>query len=160
MGNVVLVFSTKEQPRIGSKPQVQKVLVSNGLTLTGAEIVQWYALRWQIEVFFKELKSGLGLDPYRFRQFRKVENWVQACLVAFVYLEWHRALQLRRPGLSPKEKHWWQWQHSYGLGRAVLARAEDADLAWMLRRAATKSGLRRLRAVLRAALPLEYRNAA
>jgi Transposase DDE domain len=160
VGQVVLVFSTKEQPRMGQKIVVQKVLMTNGLMLTAAEIVRWYSVRWQIEQFFKELKSGLGLNQYRFRGFRKVENWVQACLVTFVYLEWYRALQLQRADLPDQQKRWWQWQRCYGVARAVLSRAEETDLAWLLRRAATKSGLRKLRAVLRAALPLEYRNAA
>ena len=45
-----------------------------------ATLVELYDLRWQIERFFKELKSTLGLAQYRFRQFVKVEGWTQACL--------------------------------------------------------------------------------
>lgn len=49
---------------------------------------------WQIELFFKELKSTLGFDQYRFRDFNKVEAWVELVAVTFLYLEWHRVRQL------------------------------------------------------------------
>src|SRR5207237_10712691 len=97
----------------------------NGVGLTAAEVVTLYALRWQIELFFKELKGTLGLAQYRFRQFAKVEGWVQACLVTFCYLEWYRATQLGRRDLPEKEKGWWRWQRSHGLARQVTERAED-----------------------------------
>jgi hypothetical protein len=52
----------------------------------------------------------LGFHRYRFRKFAAVEGWAQACLVAFCYLEWYRAEQLRRPDLPEKERRWWQAQ--------------------------------------------------
>ena len=87
----------------------------------------------------------------------KVENWVQACLVAFVYLEWYRGQQLARPELSEADKQWWRWQRSYGLSLAVMEQAQEQDLAQLERWAATPSGLRKLRQMLRQALPREYR---
>ena len=118
-----------------------------------------YSLRWQIELFFKELKSTLGLHQYRFRRFRKVEAWVQACLIAFVYLEWYRARQLRRRDLSTVARRWWLWQRSYGLCVAVRQAAEDRDLTQLFRWSGTKTGRKKLRQQLRAALPLECREA-
>ena len=70
---------------------MQKILLTDRVQWSAAAVVAAYTLRWQIELFFKECKSTLGFDQYRFRQFVKVENWVQACLVTFVYLEWYRA---------------------------------------------------------------------
>lgn len=157
IGEVLLVFSTKEQPQSGQPVRVQKVLMTNGVGLSAAEVVPWYDVRWQIELLFKELKSTLGLHRYRFREFTKVENWVQACLVTFCYLEWFRARQLARRDLSDKEKRWWQWQRSHGLSLAVVQRAEEHDLAQLYRWSATPSGRRKLRRCLRQALPLEYR---
>jgi IS4 transposase len=111
LGDVQLVFSTKGKPEQGVAVEVQKMLVTNDRKRTAAAVVKRYALRWQIELFFKELKSTLGLHPYRFRRFRKVEAWVQACLVAFVYLEWHRTRQLRRRALNAKDR---RGQHGNG----------------------------------------------
>jgi hypothetical protein len=105
------------------------------------------------------LKGTLGLHQYRLRRFGAVAGWVQACLVAFCYLEWFRAQQVARPGLPEKAKAWWRAQRSYGLSRAVLGRAEEHDLAKLLRWSGTKSGLRKLRRGPRQALPKEYREA-
>lgn len=157
VGDVLLVFSTKEEPRPGREVCVQKVLMSDGLSLTAAALVELYDLRWQVELFFKELKSTLGFHQYRFRQFAKVEGWAQACLVTFVYLEWYRARQLARRDLSAEGKSWWRWQRSYGLGLAVLGAAEDEEVARLYRGSGTPAGLRRLRQTLRQALPKEYR---
>lgn len=158
VGDVLLVFSTKEPPRSGQAVGVQKILMTNGVGLTAAEVVALYALRWQIEVFFKELKSTLGFAQYRFRQFVKVEGWVQACLVTFCYLEWYRAGQLERRELSRREKDWWRWQRSHGVARRVIQQAEAQDLVKLWRGTGTKDGLRRLRRTLRQALPLECIN--
>lgn len=159
LGEVQLVFSTMVKPKQGVAVAVQKILVSNDLKRSAAALVELYALRWQIELFFKELKSTLGLHHYRFRRFHQVEAWVQACLIAFVYLEWYRARQLRRRGLSAAERRWWQWQRSYGLCTAVRQAAEDHDLTHLFRWSATKTGRKKLRQRLRAALPLECREA-
>lgn len=157
VGDVLLVFSTKEQPRPGRDVPVHKVLMTDAVGLTAEAVVRLYDLRWQVELFFKELKGTLGFHRYRFRQFAKVEGWAQACLVAFSYLEWYRAQQLRRRDRAEKERRWWQAQRSYGLCLAVGQRAEEYDLGQLLRWSGTKAGLKRLRQALRRALPREYR---
>jgi hypothetical protein len=159
LGEVQLVFSTKVKPNEGVAVEVQKILVSNDLKRSAAALVELYSLRWQIELFFKELKSTLGLHQYRFRCFRKVEAWVQACLVAFLYSEWYRARQLRRRDLSAEERRWWQWQRCYGLCMAVRQAAEDHDLTQLFRWSATRTGRKKLRQSLRAALPAEAKKA-
>lgn len=158
VGDVLLVFSTKEQPQTGQVVKAQKILISNGVGLTAAEVVTLYALRWQIELFFKELKSTLGFAQYRFRKFAKVEGWVQACLVTFCYLEWYRATQLASGELSDKEKQWWRGQRSHGVVEAVMSQAEEQDLAQFWRGTGSKGGLRRLRRTLRQALPPDCTN--
>jgi hypothetical protein len=159
VGAVLLVFSTKEQPRAGRPVRVQKVLMTDAVDLGAAGVVALYALRWQVELFFKELKSTLGLDRYRFREFVKVENWVQACLVTFVYLEWYRAQQLRRRDLPEREKGWWRWQRSHGVAGAVYREAEARDVAQLYRWSGTASGRKRLRRCLAQAQPPQGRKA-
>jgi DDE family transposase len=148
VGDVLLVFSTKEQPQAGRPVPVQKVLMTNAVGWTAAEVVATYALRWQVELFFKELKSTLGMGQYRFREFVRVENWVQACLVAFVYLEWYRSEQLRRRDLPEREKGWWRWQRSHGMAGAAYREAEARDVAQLYRWSGTASGRKRLRRCL------------
>ena len=48
---------------------VKRTLLTNDLSLSVAEIVELYDLRWQIELFFKELKSSLmGFHPIPVRE--------------------------------------------------------------------------------------------
>jgi hypothetical protein len=157
VGEVQIVFSTKEQPKRGKPVQVAKILMTNDCTRSVAEVVELYTLRWQIELFFKELKSTLGFHQYRFRSFVKVETWVALCLLTFLYLEWYRTYQLRQRGLTPKEKAWWRCQRTYGLCMAVRQQAEEAELKRLAQWTRTRAGLKKLKRLLRAARPLEYR---
>jgi hypothetical protein len=87
VGKVRLVFSTREKPQASRTPAVQKILLTNYLSLNAATVIELYQLRWQIELFFKELKSTFGFDQYRFRRFEQVEGWLELTLVTFLYLE-------------------------------------------------------------------------
>jgi len=157
VGEVVLVFSTRECPKAGQQVAVQKILMTNNRDLKAAEVVELYDLRWQIELFFKELKSTLGFDHYRFRRFDKVEAWVELVLLTFVYLEWYRARQLRRRDLSDEDKERWRRQRTLGLCVALRQEVARADLAYVADAVQTKHGVRRLRNKLRLVIQTEYR---
>lgn len=157
VGEVLLVFSTRECPKAGQKLSVQKILMTNNRDLKAAEVVELYDLRWQIELFFKELKSTLGFDQYRFRRFEKVEAWVDLVLMTFLYLEWHRARQLSRGDLADEEKERWRWQRTHGLCVAMRQEVEQADVQYVADALKTKGGTRRLRGKLREVTQTEYR---
>jgi hypothetical protein len=161
IGEVRIVFSTKHQPQPGKplKRHETKVLLSNAQHLSVAEIVELYLLRWQIELFFKELKSSLGMHQYRFRDFRCVQAWMEAYRITFLYLEWIRAIRVRR-SKTARQRQWWCSQRTHGLSLAVCQRLAEAQLLTLQRHTETKTGLQKLRKLLRHALTLEYRNAA
>src|SRR3954452_22939357 len=69
VGEVVLLFSKKGKPKAGEVIRVDRVLMSNGLGTSTAKVLAWYGLRWQVELFFKECKSVLGLGRYKLGQF-------------------------------------------------------------------------------------------
>ena len=50
VGEVQLVFSTSKKPNQHQRIEIQKILMTNDLSLTGRQIVERYALRWQIEL--------------------------------------------------------------------------------------------------------------
>ena len=160
VGEVQLVFSTRSKPTQNQPVEVQKILMTNDLRLSAKEVVEWYGLRWQIELFFKELKSTLGFHQYRFRQFDRVEGWDELIQVTVLYLEWYRARQLQRRDLAEDKKKWWRWQRMHGLCMAVRLAAEDADLQHIAQRLETPTGLQRLRRLLKGALPKESNAAA
>jgi len=160
VGEAQVVFSSNEPPKRGQPVRVAKILLTNDGRRSVAETVELYTLRWQIELFFKELKGTLGFHQYRFRSFAKVESWVALCLVTFLYLEWYRATQVRRRRRTAKEKQWWGRQRTYGLCLAVRQRAEETELSRLADWLQTRTGRKRLKRLLRAARPLEYRAAA
>jgi len=152
LGEVQVVFSTTTSPKRTNSVGVKKTLLTNDLSLSAAEIVELYDLRWQIELFFKELKSTLGFHQYRFEKFTCVERWVEMCLVTFLYLEWYRAKRRKRRWQPAKEKRWWLAQRTHGLAMAVRQAVDRHDLSTMARLTETKAGLRKLRAILYQAL--------
>jgi hypothetical protein len=159
VGRVRLVFSTTTEPKPGQAVDVQKILMTNDESLSLQDVIELYLLRWQIELFFKELKSTLGLDRYRFRKFEQVENWVTVVLATFIYLEWVRARQLRKRSLTAKQRAWWQAQRTYGLSQAVRQAAERKELDLLADALKTTGGRKRLGKILNQSHPKEYRAA-
>jgi hypothetical protein len=156
VGTVLAVFSTTRQPQVGRPAEVQKILLTNRTDWDARRVVAAYAVRWQVEQFFKEMKSDLGMSRYRLRDFQEVEGWVQVCCIAFVYLEWYR---LRRRADSERKEWWWR-QRTRGLAMQVRHESEWADLEQIATEMNTQEGRARLRACLRRALPLEQRRSA
>jgi hypothetical protein len=156
IGEVRAVFSTTVQPQTGQKVRVQKILLTNLLHWEVQRVVSAYSVRWQVELFFKEMKSELGLGNYRVRDFKEVEGWVQACCVAFCYLEYYRLRRLEQA----QKKEWWFRQRTKGLQTQVLLDIEQADLEEVASQMETEQGRRRLLDRLRKAAPLERRRPA
>jgi hypothetical protein len=153
VGTVLVVFSTTQQPQEDQPAAVQKILLTNRTDWDAAQVVAAYAVRWQIEQFFKEMKSDLGMSAYRVRAFEEVEGWVQVCCVAFVYLEWYRLQRWQ----SSERREWWWRQRTRGVARQVVLASETSDLERIAVAMATEQGRAELRACLRRAVPLEQR---
>jgi hypothetical protein len=156
VGKVRLFFSTMKAPVPGQPVDVQKILMTNDEERPLREIIEAYQLRWQIELFFKELKSQLGLHHYQVRQFEKVDCWVRLCLTSFLYLEWLRGRKLRQQSLSQKQRKWWEHQRTHGIASAVRQTAERRELDLIAKAIETDSGRRRLARLLAQSHPKEY----
>ena len=159
VGEVRLVFSTAKAQLAKATPDDVKILMTNNLKFSAREIAELYSLRWQIELFFKELKSTLGFHQYQFRDFQCVENWCELTLTSFLYLEDLRARQLARRGLSEKEKKWWRHQRTHGLCQAVRLASQQNELEYLAKRLETPGGIQKLKRLLQASFPTEYRAA-
>jgi hypothetical protein len=157
VGDVRLVFSTNQRPCSGKSPEIRKILLTDDLERSVRDVVACYDVRWQIELFFKELKTTLGFGHYRFRRFVLVERWAAVCLLTFLYLEWVRRRRLRGKRRTEKENRWWRAQRTHGLAQAVGQQIERDELRWVLKSTATVGGVRRLRRLLRQSVPQEYR---
>jgi len=157
VGRVQLVFSTMKPNLQKATPDDVKILMTNALDMSVSEIIELYSLRWQIELFFKELKSTLGFDQYRFGPFEAVEGWVNTALTTVLYLEWHRAKQLRRRDLTEEARRWWERQRLHGLCEAFHQQTEREELKFISTRLKTPGGTAKLKRVLLNAFPEEYR---
>ncbi len=103
LGLRTVVFSKKEQTKKNRKTFTFKALLTNNPTLTALQIVELYELRWEIELFFKELKQFLHFTAYSFDDFGACERWVDLVLLSFVFLEYER-LQILSSDAPLKKK--------------------------------------------------------
>jgi Transposase DDE domain len=159
VGEVRLVFSTTKKDLKAATPDDVKILMTNDLRLSLRAVIELYSLRWQIELFFKELKSTLGFHQYQFQAFEPVEGWAALALTTFMYLEWYRIHQMSRRDLSNAEKRWWLHQRTYGLCQAVRLASEQNELQFIADRLETTGGIRALKRIVRNSFPKEYRTA-
>jgi Transposase DDE domain len=136
VGEVALLFSTQTQPATSGGVKVQKVLISNAVKASTEVLLQWYSLRWQIELFFKECKSELGMCQYKLATgpFQRVVGWVDLAVVAFCYLEWYR--YHKHQEAVGMDKSFWQRLRCAALKEKVRQEVFRGDIEALLRLAA------------------------
>jgi hypothetical protein len=76
---LITAVCSKAESRKG-KPQ--KFLAASDLSMSPREILKWYALRWRVETWHREMKQGFGFVDCRARRFSAVESHVRFCLTA------------------------------------------------------------------------------
>jgi len=157
VGRVQLVFSTMKPNLAKATPDDVKILMTNALDLSVSEVIELYALRWQIELFFKELKSTLGFSQYSFQRFEAVKAWVEIAITTVVFLEHERAKRLNDRRLSEEQRRWWEAQRLHGLCAAFRQQCEGQELTYLSERLKTSGGIAKLKRLLADATPPEYR---
>lgn len=96
LGDVLVTYSRKQKMHKGKKSgQSYRSFVSNDKSLTAAKVVEYYEMRWQIELFFRELKSEIGIDRFRGGDFQSYERYVDVILMGMLFLEYHRVELLK-----------------------------------------------------------------
>jgi hypothetical protein len=160
VGEVLLVFSSTDPIQGKAKRDATKLLMTNATNLSARQVAELYAVRWQIELFFKELKSTLGMHEYQYKNFSAVEAWLEIVLMTFVYLEWTRQKKLTDRRVAVGTKEIWARQRSHGIRQAVLIGLEIRGQRWIAARLETNHGQRALKKILIQLLAYEYRCAA
>jgi hypothetical protein len=159
VGRVQLVFSTMKPNLERATPDDVKILMTNAVEMSVSEVIELYALRWQIELFFKELKSTLGFAQYSFQDFRAVKAWVEMAITTVLFLEYERIKHMQDRRLSTESRRWWEQQRLHGLCHAYRQQCAGAELKYLSDRLKTPGGIAKLKRLLSAALPAEYRAA-
>lgn len=160
VGCVQLVFSTMKPNLRSATPDDVKILMTNALDLSVSEVIELYSIRWQIELFFKELKSTLGFAQYSFQRFEAVQAWAEMAITTVLFLEHQRAQHLQDRGLSKEAQQWWEAQRLHGLCAAFRQECDGRELKYLADRLKTSGGIAKLKRLLAAATPPEYRAAA
>jgi hypothetical protein len=160
VGRVQLIFSTMKPDLKKATPDDVKILMTNAVNLSVSEVIEMYSLRWQIELFFKELKSTLGFAQYSFQKFSAVEAWAEIAITTVLFLEHERAKRLQDRRLSKETRRWWETQRLHGLCVAFRHECEGRELKYLSERLKTPGGIAKLKRLLAAALPPEYRTGA
>ena len=159
VGRVQLVFSTMKPNLPVATPNDVKILMTNALHLSARSVIELYSLRWQIELFFKELKSTLGFDQYRFQSFAAVRGWVEIAITTVLFLEHERVQRLQDRRLSQERHQWWAAQRTHGLCAAFRQECQRQELKYFSARLKTPGGIAKLQRLLTAATPPEFRTA-
>jgi hypothetical protein len=157
VGQTMLVFSSTKLNRKKPKRESTKILMTNAMHLSAREVVELYRVRWQIELFFKELKSILGMHQYKFKRFEAVEGWMDVVLITFVYLEWTRMKKLADKRIKKQTKEIWRRQRAFGIRQAILIGIEIREQRWIQKRIKSKHGLKVLAKSITKLLAREYR---
>ena len=148
VGYVQLVFSTTKPELKKATPDDVKILMTNATEMSVSEVIEAYSVRWQIELFFKELKSTLGLDQYQFAKFEAVQAWVNCAITTVLFLEYQRAKKLQDRRLSDERRQWWKAQRLHGLCEAFRQECSGEELKYLSTRIKTPGGIKKLQRLL------------
>ena len=159
VGYVQLVFSTLKPDLKSATADDVKILLTNATDLSIREVIDLYSLRWQIELFFKELKSTLGFAQYRFQRFEAVKAWVEIAITTVLFLEQERAQRVQDRRLNEETRRWWAAQRLHGLCAAFRQECQGHELKYLADRLQSSGGIAKLKRLLAAAIPPEYRTA-
>ena len=157
VGYAQLVFSTLKPNLETATPDDVKILMTNATDLSVTEVIELYSLRWQIELFFKELKSTLGFSQYKFQDFNSVKAWVEMSITTVLFLEYERIKRIQDRRLSEETRRWWESQRLHGLCHAFRQECEGQELKYLSERLKTSGGIAKVKRLLGNALPGEYR---
>ena len=157
VGDAMIVFSTMKPDLTEATPDNVKILMTNARHFSVSRVIELYSLRWQIELFFKELKSTLGFSQYTFQKFQAVQAWVKIAVLAVLFLEHERVKRIQDRRLSDDRRRWWASQRLHGLCHAFHQECAGNELKFIDDRLQTSGGIKKMKRLIAAALPQEYR---
>src|SRR5262249_61546491 len=96
---------------------VQKVLMGDALSATTAELLAWYAPRWQVGLSFKEMEGELGMCQHKLGPFARVVGWARVSVAAFCSLQGYR--RQKQQEAPPAEQGAWRGLAAAGPGERL-----------------------------------------
>ena len=120
----------------------RKVLACTDPTATARQVVEWYEVRWQVELFFRELKSRMQFECYVLMKFEAVERYLDLLLMGLLLLEQQRLRDMQRKGA--KIGAVWVQARATDRLRMLETLCQRWNVQWIEHRLRTVGGRRRL----------------
>lgn len=120
----------------------RKVLACTDLTATARQVVEWYEVRWQVELFFRELKSRMQFECYVLMKFEAVERYLDLLLMGLLLLEQQRLRDMQRKGARVGAV--WVQARATDRLRMLETLVQRWNMQWIEHRLRTVGGRRRL----------------
>lgn len=127
-----------------------RVLLCNDLSLSPQYIISLYAFRWQCETFFREQKSHLHFNDFHAHCFRACWRFVNLLAVIFNFLEFFRLELITNGSFTNESPDSFQSMRTTTLKSIFQRHAFVDSVTWLLQRAQTPFGCRRIKQALRA----------
>jgi hypothetical protein len=142
--HIPFVPSPKKSKKVPSRWH-GKVLACTDRTASARQVIEWYEVRWQIELLFRELKSRMQFGCYVLMSFEAVERYLDFLLMGLLLLERQRLDDMKRAG-PPSTRAGERWVQARVTDR--LRHLETLAHQWNLKHVQeslqTKAGRRRL----------------
>ena len=120
----------------------RKVLACTDPTATARQVVEWYEVRWQVELFFRELKSRMQFECYVLMKFEAVERYLDLLLMGLLLLEQQRLRDMQRSGATVGAV--WVQARTTDRLRMLETLVQRWNVQWIEHRLRTVGGRRRL----------------
>jgi hypothetical protein len=91
------VVSRKKHKKVPSRWH-GKVLACTDPDATARQVIEWYEVRWQVELLFRELKSRMQLGCYVLMKFEAVERYFDFLMMGLLLLEHQRLNDMKQAG--------------------------------------------------------------
>jgi len=130
-----------------------KVLACTDATATARQVIEWYEVRWQVELFFRELKSRMQFERYVLMKFEAVERYLDLLLMGLLLLEQQRLRDMQRDGDEVGEV--WVQARTTDRLRMLEVLCQQWNVDYLEERLRTRGGTRRVLRELRRRAPCQ-----
>ncbi|WP_444666197.1 transposase [Cereibacter changlensis] len=107
-----IIHAEELDPPEGRTPVIWK-LITNLPVATHADAVhklEWYALRWKIETFFRTLKTGCRIEELRLATAERLANCIALCCVVAWRVSWLAMLSEKRAKVGDARRGGISWR--------------------------------------------------
>ena len=130
-----------------------KVLACTDPTATVRQVIEWYEIRWQVELFFRELKSRMQFERYVLMKFEAVERYLDLLLMGLLLLEEQRLRDMQDDG--NEVGHAWVQARTTDRLRMLEVLCQQWNVDYLEAGLRTPGGTRRVLRELRRLVPCQ-----